>query len=1700
MSESPKSTDAFSPERLDLLSSMLKRKGISAAALQAIPRRSESGPCPLSFAQRRLWFLDQLEPNSPVYNFPVAIRLTGFLNVAALSSGLNEIVRRHEVLRTAFTVIDGQPMQIVAPALALTLSMVDLVSLPAAEQEAEASRLIAGDIRRPFDLTRDPLVRAILIRLSDTDQVLLLNMHHIVTDEWSLGVLFRELAALYAAYSTGEPSPLQDLPIQYSDYAAWEYDWIGRSPEETNLASELAYWKEQLAEAPALLNLPTDRPRSAVQTFRGARQPLVLPASLSDELKAFSRREGVTLFMSLLAAFQVLLYRYTGQDDVVVGSPIAGRRRRETEGLIGFFVNTLVLRARLAGNPTFRELLAQVREVALEAYAHQDLPFDRLVGELQPNRDLSHHPLVQVGFAFESVPMSDLHLPGLLTAELEIDTETTKVDLTLSLRETGRVLKGVWEYSTDLFDAATIARMTEHFQTLLEGIIAHPEQRLLDLPLLTAAERQQLTAEPDGDRAVYGPDQCIHQRFEEQAERTPDAVALVHADQQLSYAELNARANQLAHYLRKEGVGPDSVVAIMEDRTPEMITTLMGTLKAGGAYLPIAVQSPVERVLSLLDDSKTAFLLTRSKAIKDIPFTWLQGLKDVSQDIVVTRPRLQIKDLDALPLLDRSLVDYNKYHQYIGEGCAKASISVIATRGCPYACSYCHKIWPKTHVARSAQNVFQEIKLHYDRGYRSFSILDDIFNLNRRNSETFFELIIKNNLKIRILFPNGLRGDLLTPDYIDLMVEAGVVQMALALETASPRLQRAIHKNLNIEKLRENLVYICEKHPQIILDLFTMFGFPTETEEEALMTLDFIKSIKWLHFPFLHALKIYPNTDMARFATEQGISNEAIKKSTSLAYQEVSSTMPFSEGFARRYQADFLKDYFLLPERLGKVIPLQRRVLTRDEITAKYNSYLPGGLKSYPEVERLINNGGPYAEATRSGEGTAPRPTISVAEPKKAGDVSPESAGGFRILLIDLSQRFSHEGDQVNSLVEAPLGLMYLLTYLNREFSDKIHGKIVKAMIDFDDFGALRRLVDDFGPQLVGIRTLSLGKDFFHKTVSLIAQWRPGIPIITGGPYATSEYKTILADRNVDVVVLGEGELTFAELIGQILEHGGKLPEDSALEQIAGLAFARRQRAASEEANGAVRKVLLLDEIAGKIAQQRITHSERATGAANLAYVIYTSGSTGRPKGVMVSHANVVRLFEATDAWYRFDQQDVWTLFHSYAFDFSVWELWGGLLYGGRVVIVPRDVSRSPQAFYDLLLEQQVTVLNQIPSAFRQLMRAEESGATPGRLALRLIIFGGEELEFNSLRPWFDRHGDRRPQLVNMYGITETTVHVTYRPVALDDLTRTTGSAIGRAIPDLRLYALEPLAWQPVPIGVAGELCVGGAGLARGYLNQPALTAERFIPNPFTPSSETGGGRLYRTGDLVRFLANGDVEYLGRVDHQVKIRGFRIELGEIEATLVQHPAVQEAIVMVREDFPANGGDPSSDQAQPDKRLVAYLTSNRKPTPTVSELHRFLKTRLPDYMLPAAFMLLESLPTTSSGKINRRALPSPDRTRPQLEEAFKPPRTMTEEKLAAMWVEVLGLERIGIHDNFFELGGHSLLATQIVSRVRDVFRVDLPLRIVFEAPTIAGFSERIEEAGKSGAQPREQALLSVSREARRVKRSSLTSDAGNSRSD
>lgn len=1076
-----------------------------------IERRSgRNAFSPLSFAQQRLFFLNRLEPDSSAYNVPSAIRVTGPLDVRSLAQAFNEICVRHESLRTTFSLQDGEPVQSVASSGSLAIPVVDLSELSRDQGERETARLALAESQYVFDLERGPLVRVTLLRLSEQglseqEHVAVVVMHHIISDVWSIEVLTREIIELYRAFSAGLPSPLDELSIQYADFARWQRQMLSGEM----LQEQLAYWKKQLTGGSRPLDLPADRIRPPIQTSRGASLSFRIPNSIYEPLRAMSRQEGVSFFMTLLAAFQTLLYRYSGQDDISVGTPVAGRNRLEVEGLIGFFVNTLVMRTDLSGDPSFRDLLHRVREVCLEAYAHQEVPFEKLVEELRPERELSRSPLFQVMFTFQSVPSQATKVPGLTFTHFEIEKESSAFDLILSLLDNNQELMGVLSYNADLFFDATIKRMSAAFEVMLQSIANDPTKRLSDLPLLTEQERRQLLVEWNDTFADYPKDKCIHQLIQEQVELKPDAVACVFGDTELTYRELNARANQTAHYLKSLGVKPDTRVGICVDRSLEFMQGLLGILKAGGAYVPLDSALPKERL---------AFML--------------------------------------------------------------------------------------------------------------------------------------NNAEVSVLITNGQ------------VIEA-------------------------------------------------------------------------------------------------------------------------------------------LPEHDARLVRL---------------------------------------------------------------------------------------------------------------------------------------------------------------------------------------------DADLEV----------------ISRHSPENPPDEAT----------------------------MD---------------------NLAYVMYTSGSTGRPKGVMIPHRGVYNTVMWRMSASLLLETDIVLQNFPVFFDPSVWQLFGTFQAGARLILAKPGGHQDADYVSNLIAEQRVTNTGFNPSMLQILLH--EPGLE-GCDSLRYVECGGEILSTEIV----DRFNSRFDTLLgNEYGPTEATILATYWPCNLKSNQRVI--PIGRPITNTQVYLLDSQ-YRPVPVGVPGELYIGGELLARGYLNRPGMSAERFTPNPF---SNSPGGRLYKTGDLARYLSDGNIEFIGRTDHQVKIRGYRIELGEIEAALSRHPEVEECVVVARES------------REGDKRLVAYIKSDER-GPSVSALRAFLKEKLPDYSVPAAFVRVEAMPLGPSGKLDIKALPAPDAVRPDLETDYVAPRTEIERVITAIWQSVLEIERPGIHDNFFDLGGHSLLLLRVQDRLRTAFHKEPSIVDLFEYPTISSLAGHMAGSQTQRAGGQEGRVLSERRKA------------------
>ena len=1394
------------------------------------------------------------------------------------------------------------------------------------------------------------------------------------------------------------------------------------------------FWLKKLSGEPAKSHFPYEHYDR--QKKKGTINTLTFDFSgeLFSGLMRIAGQSDIKLHIILTAGLMVLLQKYTDNNDIIVGTPIY-KQDMENE-----FINTvLALRNQVPPNITFKEFLLQVRQTIKEAHDNYNYPFEILVEQLNLQAAPGDFPLFDVAILLENNQDKNHinHIPlKMIFSFLKIEAETR--------------IKGIVEYHSLFYEEVTIERITLHFNRLLNQVLFNANTRLGEIDILSPDEKKQLLvdfnrSEIKSDYPAYLAEKTIIQLFERQVTETPAKTAVVFKKDVLTYKELNEKANRMAWFLRKKGASSDSIVAIMMEHSLQMLIGILGVWKTGAAYLPIGADYPQKRVISMLNDSQASIFLTEEKILKKLSFTPLQSCQSTAPGLFITPSRSQVENIDALQMPDRSLVDYEKYRPYIGQAVAKNSITVQFSRGCVYNCAFCFKVWPHKYIVRSAENLFREIQTYYNMGIRRFAFVDDLPNLNIKNSSRFYELIIKHGMKVHFHFPNGIRGDILTKEHIDLMVEAGTVNMDLALETTSPRLQKLIRKRLNLEKLYENIHYIIEKHPQVILELQIIHGLPTETEEEAMASLDYIKNLKWVHFPYIHILNIYPNSAMAEIAMQHGISKEAIQRSADIAYHELPETLPFPKHFTKKYQSEFVSQYFMSKERLLAVLPQQMQVLTEDELVQKYNSYLPVDIHTFSD---LLN----YAGISRqeiSGE-FLPRdfgvvPDFNEKLQKHFTKKEP-GKGALRLLLLDLSQYFSHETRIIYDVVEPPLGLMYLLTHLHREFPGQIHGKIAKSRIDFDNYDELKSFIQEFNPQVIGIRSLNFYKEFFHQTISIIRQWGISVPIIAGGPYATSSYAAMMRDHNIDLAVLGEGEITFAQLIGKILENNHQLPPEETLKNIPGLAFIQQKEKSLLKENN--REIVIMDQLSETLLQESVQNPGNVNNPADLAYIIYTSGSTGTPKGVMIRHDNLFHQITSLQKRFKFDAHLNYMLLAAFTFDVSVMHICLPLTTGAKLFLIDELTRKDPLKLWKFIYDNKIDILNIVPAFMKALLENLEKH----KYHFKYLFVGGDVFKrelYHALKETF-----KAEKIINIYGPTETTINATLYECREDSMEAII--PIGKPLPDYKVYILDSQL-SLLPLGAAGELCISGYSVARGYLNRPELTAEKFIPNPCTRyrSNKSYMSYIYRTGDLVRWRQDGNIQFLGRIDQQVKIRGFRIELGEIEKKLKNHKDIKDAVVVARQD---NEGD---------KYLTAYIVPIqmvREEEPLIAELKEYISRELPGYMVPPYFVKLEKIPLNVNGKVDKKALPSPERTKKSV---YSPPRNQMEETLVDLWSTVIGINKtgIGIDTNFFELGGHSLKATILISKIHKELDVKVPLVELFRTPFIRGLAAYIKSLEK-----------------------------------
>ncbi|WP_435635616.1 amino acid adenylation domain-containing protein [Pseudomonas solani] len=2089
-----------------------------------------------SYAQQRMWFLWQLDPQSGAYNLPSAVRLNGPLDRAALERAFAGLVARHASLRTVFDAAD-ETLQLRPLQQPLVVAFEDCSAWAEHAREEHLRQEALAESLRPFDLEQGPLLRVRLIRLEAEQHVLLLTLHHIVSDGWSMNILIDELGHLYAADVEGREAGLPALPIQYADYGLWQRSWLEAGEQER----QLAYWRAALGGQQPVLELPTDHPRPARASYRGHRHEFTVPAPLAEALRSAAREQGLTLFMLLLAGFEVLLQRYSGQADLRIGVPIANRNRAEVEGLIGLFVNTQVLPAHFEPGLQVQALLAQVRECVLGAQAHQELPFERLVEDLGVARNLSHAPLFQVMFNHQP-NVADIEamgaVGGLRFAPLDWRSRTAQFDLSLDTYEKGGQLHAALTYATDLFEAATIARMAGHWLGLLEAILAQPDAPIAELPMLSVEERETQLHGWNATATDYPLNTPVHHLIEAQVLHNPEAPALAFGAEALSYAELNRRANRLAHALIARGVGPDSLVGIAVERSIEMVVGLLAILKSGGAYVPLGPEYPAERLAYMLDDSAVKLLLSQShldlplaagvqridldqELLSDFPehnpgvvldaenlayviytsgstgkpkgagnrhsaltnrLCWMQQAYGLNGDdtvlqktpfsfdvsvweffwplmtgarLVVAAPgdhrdpaklvalieQENITTLHFVPsmlqafLLDPQVERCSSLKRIVCSGEAlpvdaqqqvfarlpqaglynlygptEAAIDVthwtcrdegkdgvpigqpIANLGCyildsnlePVPVGVLGELYlageglargyhrrPALTAERFVANPFVAGERMYRTGdlarYRPDGVIEyagridhqvKIRGLRIELGEIEARLMELAEVREAVVLAVDQRlvgyvvpaqADLNTeqlasqlrqglPDYmvpaqwvlLDAMPlspngklerkalpqpEAGqsskeYVEPQEGLERQLADIWQAL---LGVERvgrhdgffelgghslLATQVVSRARQQLQREVSLRTLFEHPQLSEfaraieqplaqaeppllpisREQPLPLSYAQERQWFLWQLEPESAAYHIPSALRLKGELDI--DALERAFSdlIARHESLRTRFVQEGehlwqVVDAPQAVSLVAEALAPAALDNAIAQEARrtfdlrqgpllrvrvwrlaadehvlLLTQhhivsdawsmrvmvDELLALYAAGRRGEAVALPP---LVIQYADYAAWQRQWMDSEARrrqldywvaqlggqaPTLELptdhARPAERnrraarldldlGDAFAHSIrtcaqeqGGtpFMLLLVAfqvLLARYSGQGDirigvpianrnrlETEGLIGFFVNTQVLTAQVDEQstFSQLLQQarqttldaqanqdlpfeQLVEALQPERSLGRspLFEVLFNYQHDLYAQRPELPGLDFEQIAVDgRDAQFDLSLDIVDGAglqaifTYATDLFEAATVERlaahwrNLLAAMVAHPNQRLAELpmlssaeqqanlqawnpaparfpvdacLHQLFEQRAAEAPDSIALSFEGqtLAYGELNRRANRLAHRLIAEGVQPDSLVGLAAgrglevivgllailkaggayvpldpaypedrlafliedsglslllaedsaRERLVIPEQvrvlslepddgqgrddnpnvALSPANLAYVIYTSGSTGQPKGALLSHDNAMRLFTATDAWFNFGPQDVWSLFHSFAFDFSVWEIFGALLYGGRLVIVPQWVTRSPDEFHALLCREGVTVLNQTPSAFKALMGVACT-ANDQASALRYVVFGGEALEVKGLAPWFERFGDTQPRLVNMYGITETTVHVTWRPLSRDDLHQAASSPIGEAIPDLTWYLLDG-ALNPVAQGCTGELYVGGPGLARGYLKRPALSATRFVPDPFSSRGE----RLYRTGDLARYRNDGVIEYIGRLDQQVKIRGFRIELGEIEAQLLAHKAIREAAVLAQD---GNGGP----------QLVAYLVpgGDFDEAPLREALKAHLREHLPDYMVPAHLLFLDHLPLTTNGKLDRKALPALDAALQR--RAHEAPASELEERLADIWQGLLGLERVGRHDNFFELGGHSLQLVMLSSRLREELGIEVPLRDFYLASTLAELAAYLEpQQGKGG---------------------------------
>jgi amino acid adenylation domain-containing protein len=1631
------------------------------------------GDLPLSAAQERLWFLDQLQPGS-AYNVPLALRIQGPLDAPAWAAALDELRRRHEALRTTFRTARGGPVQEIACWVPQGLPAIDLAALPGPAREVEAERLAAATAALPFDLARDLPLRAALLRLAGEDHLFVAVFHHIVADAWSLRVALAEMREIHGALVAGRRITLPTLAVQPADHAVWER----RRQEGSALAPRIAWWRQRLAGLPAL-ELPADRPPVASASLRGLTRPTALPGDLSHALGKLARERGKTLFMATLAAFAALLHRITGSADLAVGTPVANRDRPELEGLIGFFVNTLVLRIDLGGDPTFAELLRRVEATALAAFSRRDVPFDRLVEELRPERRADGNPLFQVAFSLDRPALPDFSSLGLAVSPLAVPSGRAKFDLYLGLEETETGIAGAWELRSDRFDPSTVVRLDEQWLRLVADLAAHPEKPLSTLTLLSVAERHQVAVE----WAATG-DQVLDAGMRPVPIGTP--------------GDLYTQGQRSGDRARRLGDGRIEIL--------ERLPAVAGEREAGDASA-----TPTEELLAGL----WATLLGVDRVGLHDDFFALGGHSLLATRLIARVHRVFGVDLPLRALFEEPTVAaLAKRITESSGGEAPPAIAQLAAAETYPASLAQRRLWFLDRLSPEAfyLNVPHGLRLRGELAVPALRLALARIVDRHEPLRTTFET--RDGQPVQRIAPPGplrLPGiDLTALPAERRETEARRLATGEAerpFDLAVGPLFRAVLVDLGAADhllvfTPHHLIFDGGSMEVLFRELATLYGAFSRGLPSPLPPLPvrFVEFAEWQRRTLAgerletqlawwrHRLAGLPTLDLPldhprpatprfrgswRTATTPGLTGRL-------------------EGLGRKLGAT---PYLVL---LAGFAALLSRLSGQEDVAIGS----PVANRSRPEIEGVI---GFFANTLvmRTDLGGDPPFSQLLARVREGAlgawahqdlpfellveELAPERHLSLHPLfqvvfsLQDLPPGFDLPGLEAR-LFEfeadvAHFDLTLVATHLGASLGDDL-ALTLSYKRDLFEPPAVLRLLEQLGALLdaavaapeTTVRDLPLwsaaaGHQAIHEWSGagmaeggltadrLVAMQAARAPeaLAIAGPEARLTYGELNREANRLARRLSRLGVRRGDRVALALERSPELALAALAVWKAGAAYLPLdlahppERLAEVVEDAGAARVLTLDRWAGlfpgravRLDADRESWSgesgedlERAADPGDAAYVIYTSGSTGRPKGVEIPHAGLANLIAWHLRTYGVTPADRASLVASPAFDASVWEIWPCLAAGASLHAAPRDIAASPAALSAWLAAEGIT-LAFLPTPLAEAVLARQ---LPAGLSLRTLLTGGDRLRRAP-------EAELSFQLVNHYGPTESSVVATAGEVAAGD---PRPPAIGRPIGGVEALLLDA-GLRPVPLGARGEICLGGRGLATGYPGHPERTAESFVPHPFAAEP---GARLYRTGDLARRLPDGRLEFAGRADDQIKIRGFRIEPGEVEARLAAHPAVGEAVV-----------------APIDGRLTAWIVPSHEGAPpnappNAAELRDFLRAHLPEPMIPVAWAWLPALPLTSRGKVDRAALPLPAAPAATSREA---PRGEVEQAIERHWRQVLGIGAAGRDDNFFDLGGHSLALAAVHERLQAELDVRIPLVELFENPTLRSLAASLAGRG------------------------------------